>query len=197
MFSIRYTFLTFIFFIQLFFFNNWMNGNWIIIITSLIPIFTSIKMIFKKNFKKNIKNSIFLSISVISGIFILLYGVHNNENEKAGLGLWMYLFALCIMIWEMLSSWSEVDTSLNSKLNLFINLVVPIFFWYLFTFFMASFDSRIKYSKYTITLPGKNRNRLFKFNPNVVGRFSTNFFKGCLIWIFYGMFFRIYHCNHG
>ena len=81
MFSIRYTFLTFIFIIQLFFYNNWMNGNWIIIITSLIPIFTSIKMIFKKNFKKNIKNSIFLSITVIFGIFILLYGVHNNENE--------------------------------------------------------------------------------------------------------------------
>ena len=71
------------------------------------------------NPKKNIKNSIFLSISVIFGIFILLYGAHNNENEKAGLGLWMYLFALCVLIWEMLSSWSEVDTSRNAKLNFF------------------------------------------------------------------------------
>ena len=29
MFSIRYTFLTFIFIIQLFFYNDWMNGDWI------------------------------------------------------------------------------------------------------------------------------------------------------------------------
>ena len=85
MFSIRYTLLTFIFFIQLFFYNNWMNGNWIIILISLIPIFTSMKMVFKKNYKNNIKNSLFLSISVIFGIYILLYGVHNIgiEFEKA------------------------------------------------------------------------------------------------------------------
>ena len=73
----------------------------------------------------------------------------------------------------------------------------PAVFWHFFTFFMASIDSRIKNPTYTITFTAKNRNRLFKFNPNVVGRFSTNFFKGCLIRILYGMFFRIYHCNHG
>ncbi len=77
MFSIRYTFLTFIFIIQLFFYNDWMNGDWIIILISLIPIFTSMKMVFKKNYKNDIKNSLFLSISVIFGIYILLYGVHN------------------------------------------------------------------------------------------------------------------------
>ena len=123
MFSIRYTFLTFIFIIQLFFYNDWMNGNWIIILISLIPIFTSMKMVFKKNFKKNIKNSLFLSISVIFGIYILLHGVHNIGSEKAGLGLWMYLFALYVMIWVMLCSWSDIDTSLNSKLNFIISLI--------------------------------------------------------------------------
>ena len=74
MFSIRYTFLTFIFIIQLFFYNDWMNGNWIIILISLIPIFTSMKMVFKKNYKNNIKKFSFLSISVIFNLYFTLWG---------------------------------------------------------------------------------------------------------------------------
>ena len=187
-FSIRYTFLTFIFFIQLFFYNDWMNGNWIIILISLIPIFTSMKMVFKKNFKKNIKNSLFLSISVIFGIFILLYGVHNNENEKAGLGLWMYLFALCIMIWEMLSCWSEIDTSLNSKLNFIINLVVPILFGISLLFLWQVLTVGLKIPHILLPSPLKIGIAFSNSIPMLWEDFQQTFLKAVLSGYFMGCF---------
>ncbi len=188
MFSIRYTFLTFIFIIQLFFYNDWMNGNWIIILISLIPIFTSMKMVFKKNFKKNIKNSLFLSISVIFGIYILLYGVHNIGSEKAGLGLWMYLFALCVMIWEMLSNWSEIDTSLNSKLNFVINLVVPVLFGISLLFLWQVLTVGLKIPHILLPSPLKIGIAFSNSIPMLWEDFQQTFLKAVLSGYFMGCF---------
>ena len=188
MFSFRYTFLTFIFIIQLFFYNDWMNGNWIIILISLIPIFTSMKMVFKKNFKKNIKNSLFLSISVIFGIYILLYGVHIIGSEKAGLGLCMYLFALCVMIWEMLSSWSEIDTSLNSKLNFIINLVVPILFGISLLFLWQVLTVGLKIPHILLPSPLKIGIAFSNSIPMLWEDFQQTFLKAVLSGYFMGCF---------
>ena len=188
MFSIRYTFLTFIFIIQLFFYNNWMNGNWIIILISLIPIFTSMKMVFKKNYKNNIKNSLFLSISVIFGIYILLYGVHNIGSEKASLGLWMYLFALCVMIWEMLSSWSEIDTSLNSKLNFVINLVVPVLFGISLLFLWQVLTVGLKIPHILLPSPLKIGIAFSNSIPMLWEDFQQTFLKAVLSGYFMGCF---------
>ena len=141
-----------------------------------------------QNFEKNIKNSIFLSISVIFGIFILLYGVHNNENEKAGLGLWMYLFALCVLIWEMLSSWSEVDTSLNSKLNFIINLVVPILFGISLLFLWQVLTVGLKIPHILLPSPLKIGIAFSNSIPILWEDFQQTFLKAVLSGYFMGCF---------
>ena len=55
-----------------------MNGNWIIIIISLIPIFTSIKMIFKKNFGKK-KLTKIKKILVLNGLGIKIISMTKIE----------------------------------------------------------------------------------------------------------------------
>ena len=109
------------------------SGDWMIlgdntIYFALMPFFGVLILIYRKVIIAYIFGKIFISIMVLSGCIATLNVVHIIELEDTSWGLWVYVAALTLIIWEVIGFWSKADLDLGNIIGLMVNLLVPILF---------------------------------------------------------------------
>ena len=109
------------------------SGDWMLlgdntIYYSLMPFFGVVILIYRKLIIDFIFGKIFITVMVLSGCIATLKSVHIIESETTKWGLWLYVAALTLLIWEVMGLWSKADVGLNKLSGIMVNLLVPIFF---------------------------------------------------------------------
>ncbi len=114
--------------VQFQFSRDWMLLGDNTIYYSLMPFFGVVILIYRKLIIDFIFGKIFITVMVLSGCIATLKSVHIIESETTKWGLWLYVAALTLLIWEVMGLWSKVDVGLNKLSGIMVNLLVPIFF---------------------------------------------------------------------
>ena len=125
---------------QLLFSRDWMFHGEGTILFALLPLFASILFLFRPNVIKAMSGKIVISILIASGCLATLNSVHSAEPGTLSWGIWLYVVILVGQIWQVMGFWSSIDKSLNKKIAIAINLLVPVLFggmllflWEMFT----------------------------------------------------------------
>ena len=97
------------------------SGDWMLlgdntIYYSLMPFFGVVILIYRKLIIDFIFGKIFITVMVLSGCIATLKSVHIIESETTKWGLWLYVAALTLLIWEVMGLWSKADVGLNLSL---------------------------------------------------------------------------------
>jgi len=128
------------FVIQLVFSRDWMFHGASTILFAQLPLFASILFLFRPTVIKAMSGKIMISLLIASGCLATLNSVHSAEPGTLSWGIWLYVVILVGQIWQVLGLWSRIDTSLNKKIAVAINLLVPVLFggmllflWEMFT----------------------------------------------------------------
>ena len=125
---------------QLLFSRDWMFHGEGTILFALLPLFASILFLLRPNVIKAMSGKIVISILIASGCLATLNSVHSAEPGTLSWGIWLYVVILVGQIWQVMGFWSIIDKSLNKKIAIAINLLVPVLFggmllflWEMFT----------------------------------------------------------------
>ena len=128
------------FVIQLVFSRDWMFHGAGTILFAQLPFFASILFLFRPTAIKAMSGKIMISILIASGCLATLNSVHSAEPGTLSWGIWLYVVILVGQIWQVMGFWSIIDKSLNKKIAIAINLLVPVLFggmllflWEMFT----------------------------------------------------------------
>ncbi len=167
--SLIYWFFIICYAVQFQFSGDWMLLGDNIIYYSLMPFFGVVILIYRKLIIDFIFGKIFITVMVLSGCIATLKSVHIIESETTKWGLWLYVAALTLLIWEVMGLWSKADVGLNKLSGIMVNLLVPIFFWRNVALFMGNADCRIPGSTGSAAGPINDRNSIRQFNGDAVG----------------------------
>ncbi len=107
---------------------------------ALQPLLASVLVILRPTLIMSMSGKIMISLLIASGCMATLNSVHSAEPGTLSWGIWLYVVILVGQIWQVLGLWSRIDTSLNKKIAVAINLLVPVLFggmllflWEMFT----------------------------------------------------------------
>ena len=127
------------FVIQFFFSRDWMFHGVGTLWYALQPFIASVIVILRPTIIKGIPGKIMISLLITSGCLASLNSVHSVEPTISW-GIWLYVVTLVGLMWQLMEFWSSVDTRLNKKMAVSINLLVPVLFggmllylWEMFT----------------------------------------------------------------
>ena len=114
--------------VQFQFSSDWMLLGENTIYFALMPLIGVVILVFRKELTESMPGKIIISLLVLSGCIATLKSVHIIESETTKWGLWLYVAALTLLIWEVMGLWSKADVGLNKLSGIMVNLLVPIFF---------------------------------------------------------------------
>ena len=114
--------------VQFQFSSDWMLLGENIIYFTLMPLVGVVILVFKKELIESMPGKIIISLLVLSGCIATLNSVHIIESKTYTWGIWLYVAALTLIIWEVMGFWSKADGGLDKITGLVINMLVPIFF---------------------------------------------------------------------
>ena len=128
------------FVIQLLFSRDWMYQGEVTLWFALQPLIGSVLVIFRPTVINTVSGKFMISLLIASGCQATLTSVHAVESGTLSWGIWLYVITLVGLLWQLMGFWSNVDTRLNKKLGIAINLLVPFLFgvmllylWEMFT----------------------------------------------------------------
>ena len=128
------------FVIQLLFSRDWMYQGEVTLWFALQPLIGSVLVIFRPTVFNIVSGKFMISLLIASGCQATLTSVHAVESGTLSWGIWLYVITLVGLLWQLMGFWSNVDTRLNKKLGIAINLLVPFLFgvmllylWEMFT----------------------------------------------------------------
>ncbi len=116
------------FVIQLMFSRDWMSHGESTMLITLLPLIGSVIVLFRKAVTQGMLGKIVISLMIASGCLATLNSVHSLEPETLSWGIWLYVVTLAGLLWEVMGFWSKIDTRLNKKIGIAINLLVPFLF---------------------------------------------------------------------
>ena len=114
--------------VQFQFSSDWMLLGENTIYFALMPLIGVVILVFRKELTESMPGKIIISLLVLSGCIATLNSVHIIESETYAWGIWLYVAALTLLIWEVMGFWSKADGGLDKITGLVINMLVPIFF---------------------------------------------------------------------
>ena len=127
------------FVIQFLFSRDWMFHGVGTLWYALQPFMASVLVILRPTVIKGMPGKIMISLLITSGCLASLNCVHSVEPTLSW-GIWLYVVTLVGLMWQLMGFWSSVDTRLNKKMAVAINLLVPVLFggmllylWEMFT----------------------------------------------------------------
>ncbi|MBC8257598.1 MAG: ABC transporter permease [SAR324 cluster bacterium] len=95
---------------------------------SLLPLIGAAVVLFRKGFTEQILGKTTITLLVAGGCLATLNSVHLVDSETISWGFWLYVVSILGLIWKVMGLWSNVDTRLNKKMAIAINLLVPLLF---------------------------------------------------------------------
>ena len=114
--------------VQFQFSSDWMLLGENTIYFALMPLIGVVILVFRKELTESMPGKIIISLLVLSGCIATLNSVHIIESKTHAWGIWLYVAALTLIIWEVMGFWSKADGGLDKITGLVINMLVPIFF---------------------------------------------------------------------
>ena len=123
----RYTFFLFFFFVQGIF-SNWFYASSILLLMILPQVMLVFWMLFKPLNPKKISSAMILTLVTFFGCTSVLIRIFELTPDAPSWGLWLYVIAQLIMIWESMSSWSRINTNQKPFMTHLVNIVVPFLF---------------------------------------------------------------------
>ncbi len=114
--------------VQFQFSSDWMLLGENTIYFALMPLIGVVILVFRKELTESMPGRILISLLVLSGCIATLNSVHIIESGTFAWGIWLYVVALTLIIWEVMGFWSKADGDLNKITGLVINMLVPILF---------------------------------------------------------------------
>jgi NitT/TauT family transport system permease protein len=95
---------------------------------ALLPLLGSASVLFRKGATEQMLGKIVITILILCGSMASLNSVHSAESGTLSWGIWLYVLTLTGLLWAVMGFWSKVDTRLNIKIGIAINLLVPFLF---------------------------------------------------------------------
>ena len=123
-------FLAFIvmFMVQAVFSGQWMYGKGQVLIMALTPFLISAYLLLTPAKIHLPFTTLIITVSTILGCSGALISVHQPVAGGVSWGLWLYLAALVLMIWEVMGGWSRINSHPNPMMNFTVGLIVPFLF---------------------------------------------------------------------
>ena len=115
------------FLIQIFFSREWMLITGRTLLLAIVPVIAALIVLYRVETIKYITGKIFIGLMIFSGFLATLDSVHLS-NKSISWGIWLYVFSLLILAWQVMGYWSKIGTNYNKKIAITINLLVPIIF---------------------------------------------------------------------
>ena len=135
-----YSIFVVIFVVQAVFSGTWMYAETTVLLAALVPFLISVYLFVISPGISSLSTALVLTAATTAGCAATLISVHLQSSEGTDWGIWLYLAALMLMIWETMSSWSRIDTHLKPAMDFAVSLVVPflfgaalIYLWEMFT----------------------------------------------------------------
>jgi NitT/TauT family transport system permease protein len=116
------------FVIQLLFSRDWMFHGEGTLWYALQPLLASVLVIFRPSVIKAMPGKIMISLLITSGCLATLNSVYAAEPGTLTWGIWLYAVTLIGLMWQLMGFWSGIDTRLNKKIAVAVNLLVPVLF---------------------------------------------------------------------
>ena len=114
--------------IQFLFSSDWMLLGENTVLFALMPLIGAAAVLFRKGVTVLITGKIVITLVVASGSIATLNSVHSTDSGTTSWGIWLYVVTLVGLMWEVMGFWSRVETRLNKKTGIVINLLVPLLF---------------------------------------------------------------------
>ena len=130
--------------IQFLFSRDWLSFGENTLLFALIPLIGAVAALFHKGATEQMPGKIVITIIVAFGCMATLNSAYISDSVKESWGIWLYVMALTGLLWEVMGIWSRVETGLNKKTGLAINILVPFLFGgmllYLWEMFTVGFE---------------------------------------------------------
>jgi len=114
--------------IQFLFSRDWMSLGENTELFALMPLIGAAAALFRKGVTVLMPGKIVITLVVASGCIATLNSVHSADSGTTSWGIWLYVVTLAGLMWEVMGFWSRVETQLNKKTGIVINLLVPLLF---------------------------------------------------------------------
>ena len=114
--------------IQFLFSRDWMSLGENTVLFALMPLIGAAAALFRKGVTMLMPGKIVITLVVASGSIATLNSVHFAGSGTNSWGIWLYVVTLAGLMWEVMGFWSRVETQLNKKTGIVINLLVPLLF---------------------------------------------------------------------
>ena len=123
-------FLVFIvmFIVQAVFSGQWMYGQEQVFTMALAPCLISIYLLLIPAKISPFSTAWIVTAGTILGCGGALISVHQPIAGGIPWGLWLYLAALVLMIWETMNCWACINSPLNSITSFTVSLIIPFLF---------------------------------------------------------------------
>ena len=108
--------------IQFLFSRDWMSLGENTVLFALMPLIGAAASLFLKGVTVLMPGKIVITLVVASGCFATLNSVHSADSGTTSWGIWLYVVVLAGLMWEVMGFWSRVETLVNKKTEIVINL---------------------------------------------------------------------------
>ena len=175
------------FLIQIFFSRDWMMLTSRISMLAIIPVIASLIVLYRSETIKHITGKIIISLMISSGFFATLGSVHLS-HKNISWGIWLYVFSLLILAWQVMGYWSKIDTTYNKKIAITINLLVPVMFGGLLLFLWEMITVGFQVPQVLLPPPSMIGDAIMNSLEMLWEDFQQTFLKAVLAGFFSGCF---------
>ena len=175
-------FLAFIvmFIVQAVFSGQWMYGQGQVLMMALAPCLISAYFLLAPAKICPFPTAWIVMVSTILGCGAALISVHQPIAGGIPWGLWLYLAALVLMIWETMDCWARINSPLNPITSFTVGLITPFLFGATLIYLWEMLTVGLEVPKVLLPPPHLIAMAIAKSTPILWDDFQQTFLKAVL-----------------
>ena len=183
--------------IQFMFSSDWMLLGENTVLFALMPLIGAVVALFLKWITVLMPGKIVLTLMVASGCIATLNSVHSADSGTTYWGIWLYVVTLTGLMWEVMGFWSRVETLLNKKTEIVINLLVPLLFGGMLLYLWEMLTIGFEVPQVLLPAPSLIGVAFANSLEMLWADFQQTFLKAVLAGFFHGLCLWICACRFG